>query len=344
VNSTCLPDPIHAYGFPRWKHPIVRQCFLGHNVIFLKRGTALPSQGTLVLWGMEAVPTGLVDTVKIIRLEDGFLRSVGLGADLMRSISWILDRSGIYYNTQASSDLEQILLTHAFDPALLDRAVALRARITVAGLTKYNTGATKWARPPSAKQVILVIGQVESDASIKFGAAQINTNMALLRAVREANPNACLLYKPHPDIVARLRLEGNDEKNAPQWCNEIITDVAISTLFDAVDEVHVITSLAGFEALLREKSVTCWGNPFYSGWGLTTDKAPTARPRRTLTLDALVAGTLIEYPLYLSRDGKRQISPEEALEELIAWRNEPRIPAWILGIYRIFLRIFAGVR
>ena len=34
-----------------------------------------------------------------------------------------------------------------------------------------------------------------------------------------------------------------------------------------VDEVHVNTSLAGFEALLRGKSVTTYGDPVLRGLG-----------------------------------------------------------------------------
>ena len=91
-------------------------------------------------------------------------------------------------------------------------------------------------------------------------------------------------------------------------------------LLMAVDEVHVLTSLAGFEALLRGKPVTCYGQPFYSGWGLTVDVIPNPREARRLSLDELVAGALIEYPIYLSRVSDALITPEQALDELLAWR------------------------
>ena len=90
----------------------------------------------------------------------------------------------------------------------------------------------------------------------------------------------------------------------------------------AVDEVHVLTSLAGFEALLRGKPVVCWGTPFYAGWGLTEDRAPTPRRSRVLSLDALVAGVLLLYPTYVSRTTGHFTTAERALEELQAWREE----------------------
>lgn len=113
----------------------------------------------------------------------------------------------------------------------------------------------------------------------------------------------------------------------------------MQVLLDAVDEVHVITSLAGFEALLRGRKVTCYGNPFYAGWGLTQDMAPLVRRTRRLSLDELVAGALILYPTYVSRTTGRFTTPERALEELLAWREQggSRMPLWRKGL-RMILR------
>jgi capsular polysaccharide export protein len=243
------------------------------------------------------------------------------------------------------SDLESILATQEFDASLLARAATLRERIVQTGLTKYNVGFRPWSRPTGAHSVILVPGQVESDASIAYGAPGEHSNMGLLRAVRGDNPKAYIVYKPHPDVHARLRRAGQDESEADQWCDEVVTDASMGDLLRVVDEVHVLTSLAGFEALLRGKVVTCHGQPFYSGWGLTHDLIPNIRRHRHLTLDALVAGALILYPLYLSRDGRRLISPEEALDSLLAWRQRSggKDPWW-QEIYRFFLRRIIGVR
>ncbi|MDD2741856.1 MAG: beta-3-deoxy-D-manno-oct-2-ulosonic acid transferase [Rhodocyclaceae bacterium] len=281
----------------------------------------------------------------IWRIEDGFLRSVGLGAELARPVSWVIDRRGIYYDAMVVSDLEYILSSASFDLALCARAAHLRGRIVAARLTKYNVGGLKWQRPVGVQRVILVPGQVESDASLAFGAPGERTNMGLLRRVREANPKAYVIYKPHPDVLARLRKEGADEQFAASWCDEVVTEVSLGDLLAEVDEVHVLTSLSGFEALLRGKPVTCYGQPFYSGWGLTIDILPHPRRQRKLSLDALVAGALIEYPLYLSRDGQCLISPEEALDSLLAWRERKGSKSpWWQGIYRFFLRLFIGVR
>ena len=271
----------------------------------------------------------------VIRLEDGFLRSVGLGADLVRPLSWVVDELGIYYDATAPSGLEHLLQNGVFASATLERAVNLRKRIVEYGLTKYNLGARQWHRPEMpGRRVILVPGQVETDASIRFGAPEIKSNMALLRAVRDAHPKAYVLYKPHPDVVAGLRKKGAGEGDARHWCNEIVVDAAMHSLIEAVDEVHVLTSLAGFEALLRGKKVVTYGQPFYAGWGLTQDMVPFARRTRRLSLDELVAGVLIEYPTYVSRTTKRYTTPERALDELLAWRQAgaSSLPWWRKGL------------
>ena len=60
-----------------------------------------------------------------------------------------------------------------------------------------------------------------------------------------------------------------------------------------------MTSLAGFEALLRGKPVWTYGRPFYAGWGLTHDALDFPRRDRRLDLDQLIAGALIAYPIYV---------------------------------------------
>lgn len=340
-----LPHLLHAYGFPRWKRPIVQQCFPGHRILFISKDQVVPPSACVLLWGMAPLPPGISSETGVLRLEDGFLRSVGLGADIVRPLSWVVDRQGLYYDATRPSDLELLLSTREFGDVLCTRAACLRERVVAGGVTKYNVGHRSWQRPRTADQVILVPGQVESDASLAYGAPAERSNMGLLRAVRQANPEAYLVYKPHPDVVARMRLQGMNEHEADHWCNEVATDVSMGDMLAAVDEVHVLTSLAGFEALLRGKSVTCHGQPFYSGWGLTRDEIPNPRRDRNLSLDELVAGVLIEYPLYLSRDGKHLITPEQALDTLLSWRRKTggRKPWW-LGIYRVFVRRIAGVR
>lgn len=321
MRSRFAPE-VHALGFSPWKRPIVEAFLAGSRVHFVKELSQVPAGATLAVWGRRAVPVAGQPhaPAQVLRLEDGFLRSVGLGADLVWPLSWVVDAQGLYYDASVPSGLEQLLSATEFTSALLARAAALRERILALGLTKYNVGTGHWQRPAGHARVILVPGQVESDASITYGAPLLRTNMALLRAVRRSAPDAWVVYKPHPDVLAQLRRSGVDEHEAHQHCNEVVTDVPMQSLLEVVDEVHVMTSLTGFEALLRGRHVRTYGCPFYAGWGLTEDMAPVPRRVRRLTLDALVAGTLILYPSYVDRQTRHFVTPEHALEALAQWR------------------------
>jgi capsular polysaccharide export protein len=317
-----LPKLVYAYRFSIAKRVSLRRFAAGSAVRFVRDIDGIPAGSTILVWGSLALPQGLPRNVAVVRVEDGFLRSVGLGAEFARPLSWVMDGRGIHYDAGRPSDLEHLLQTREWSASLLARAASLRERLVASGITKYSVGHAAWERPTRTARVVLVPGQVESDASLRFGAPGLSTNVGLLRAVRQACPNAYLVYKPHPDVSARLRAEGADEARAKDHCDAVITDVDMGELLMQVDEVHVLTSLTGFEALLRRKTVVCHGLPFYAGWGLTQDMLPMARRTRRLTLDELVAGSLIDYPGYIRRTDGEPASPERALDDLLAWRTK----------------------
>lgn len=327
------PAPaVKVLGFSPWKRSIVQDFLPGQRLAFVDRVDAVAPGETVAVWAgsplrpeIERRAADPHEDIRLLRIEDGFLRSVGLGAQLTRPLSWVVDSRGIYYDATRPSDLEHLLQTAAFDPALLDRAARLRERLVAADVSKYNVGSTRWAglsaARPAGRRVVLVAGQVESDASLHAGSPRVRSNLALLQAVRRIHPDDWLVYKPHPDVVAGLRRPGSDEAQASALCDEIVVDAPIGRLLDAVTDVHVMTSLTGFEALLRGRTVHCHGLPFYAGWGLTRDALPIARRTRRPGLDGLVAATLILYPRYASRRDGRPLQAEQALDELIAWKR-----------------------
>lgn len=329
------PPVTCALGFSLRKRPIVRRFAGGGKIRFVQKPDQITDNSLVAVWAsgpfgcsvsdeqMQVMAGQHQQKFSRIYLEDGFLRSVGLGADLVRPLSWVMDRQGIYYDASRPSELETMLQTQVFDDSLLQRAAAFRQRLVSSGLTKYNVGNRHWQRPAAAagKQLVLVAGQVETDAAIRLGAPGIKTNMALLQAARQLHPDAWLIYKPHPDVVAGLRNAGNQENQAVQWCDQIITDVSINVLLDAVDTVHVLSSLAGFEALIRHKKVVCHGLPFYSGWGLTQDMLVNTRRSRKRDINELVAATLLLYPRYVSRVTGKPCEAEQAFDELLSWRD-----------------------
>ncbi|WP_226779042.1 capsular polysaccharide biosynthesis protein [Oceaniglobus trochenteri] len=236
---------------------------------------------------------------RIRRVEDGFLRSRGLGANLVPPLSLVADDLGIYYDPTRPSRLEHLIAASVhLTPTEIEHSERLIRDICTLKLSKYNIGAGDFPHLEAGHR-ILVPGQVEDDASIRKGCGDCATNLDLLRRTREANPQAVILYKPHPDVETGLRAGRIEPETALLYASQIITGTDPVALISEVHEVWTMTSLLGFEALLRDVPVTTLGAPFYAGWGLTRDLGPvperrTARP----SLAQLVHATLIGYPRY----------------------------------------------
>jgi capsular polysaccharide export protein len=283
--------------------------------------------GAIAVWPSRA-PDGLYDLARragasVRQVEDGFLRSVGLGSDLLPPCSVVIDRRGVYYDPSRTSDLEAILAETDFTDAQRRRARGLIDRLVAHGLTKYNTGGGGYARP-AAVRVVLVPGQVEDDQSLSLGGADCQGNLDLLRRVREREPDAFVVYKPHPDVEAGNRVGAVEDSEVLLYANQIVRGVAMATLLDSVDAIHTLTSLTGFEALMRGREVIVHGQPFYAGWGLTQDLAPPPRRGRVLSLSELVAGTLILYPRYVDPVTGMLCSPEVLVERFSGQRVKHR--------------------
>lgn len=315
-------------NIPPVKHDVMRAFLAGPCSSFSAGGPA-PAGARLAAWAARpngAVRRALQQTPEqVVNIEDGFIRSVGLGSSFHPAASLVIDTRGIYYDPSAHSDLEIILGETAIDPALLARAAALRRRLVDLNLSKYNLEAPPLPafEAPPGRPVILATGQVENDASVIAGAGG-TSNLTFLERVRTANPDAFIIYKPHPDVVAGNRPGAVPPSRACAWADMVLTDGDTTACIEAVDEVHTLTSLTGFEALLREKTVAVYGWPFYAGWGLTRDLGPALRARpHVLSLDALVAGALILYPLYLDPVSWLPCDPETYLTRLQAVRSSP---------------------
>jgi capsular polysaccharide export protein len=251
-------------------------------------------------------------------LEDGFIRSTGLGANCVPPLSAIVDFSGVYFDPANPSDLETLLEYGAIGSTDCERAAALKERLVATGITKYGQGSKAISTAGNGQRRILVTGQVEDDRSILSGGKGLS-NLELLQRVRALESGAWIVYKPHPDVEAGHRNGFVPSTEALRYADEIQRDAPITALIDAVDGLHVITSLAGFEALLRGKPVTTHGVPFYAGWGLTRDLGDVP-PRRTRkrSLDELVAATLLLYPRYLDPITRLPCHAELLVERMAA--------------------------
>jgi len=312
-----------AVGFAFWKRPTVAPLLWdgGAGARFASRLKDVNPRSAVAVWKARTPPGFLTELERagtdLIEVEDGFIRSAGLGADCVPPLSIVVDRLGAHFDPLRPSELERLLENGHFPDELLGRARRLRELIVKSGVSKYGAGADSRQVQSAGRPVVLVPGQVEDDRAVLCGGGDVKTNLELLRRVREQRPDAFLLYKPHPDVEAGHRIGGVAQSECLRFADGIAGGEAIGALIDQADEVHVITSLAGFEALLRGKPVTTYGAPFYAGWGLTRDLGPIPN-RRTAkrTLDELVAAALLLYPRYLDPVTGLPCPPEVLIRRL----------------------------
>jgi capsular polysaccharide export protein len=271
-------------------------------------------------------------------MEDGFIRSRGLGSDFVGALSVALDDQGVYYDPSRPSRLETLIETTEATPAQLARAAALRSRIVEAGLSKYNLKGQAPADWPADRDILLVVGQVENDKSILLGCEpDLATNSALVEAARADHPDAFLVYRNHPDVLAGNR-PGRLEASALASVDASADGLDIIDCLNACRRVATLTSLTGFEALMRGKAVSVYGRPFYAGWGLTDDRLAFERRSRRATVDHLILAALIHYPLYVTPTGW-PCEAEDLVQALIAARDQPppkaprgQVQRWAAGI------------
>ncbi len=308
-----------ATGMRLWKRPRL-QGFFGQARALTFRddpgvadALAATTGRKLLIWAGKE-PESFTPTAPCLRVEDGFLRSRGLGAELVPPLSLVSDDRGIYYDPSRPSRLDA-LVAGPLPPGGAERAEALLARLRAEGLSKYNLAAAPLPALPEGHR-ILVPGQVEDDASILKGAGEVRSNLDLLRATRAANPLAVVIYKPHPDVVAGLRPGAIEAYHLHGLADLVLAEADPAALLAEVQEVWTMTSLMGFEALIRGVAVTCLGAPFYAGWGLTRDLGPVPSWRGQADLTSLAHAALIAYPRYWDPVGRRPCPPEVALDRL----------------------------
>lgn len=261
----------------------------------------LPDADRFLVWSRKQEPPPAF-AARTSRVEDGFIRSRGLGASFNFPYSWVIDPTGIYFDASAPSRLEE-LLEKGFVPGDAKAARELIDLLREKRLTKYNLATNSIALDPKivrGRRVLLVPGQVEADASIAYGSPEIQSNLALLRRVRELEPDACIIFKAHPDLVAGARHGKVLPPGYAEACDLAVTDGNVLDWLDLCDEVHTMTSTVGFEALIRGVPVVTYGMPFYAGWGLTRDLLACPRRTRRITLEDLVCGALLHYPRYFN--------------------------------------------
>ena len=325
--------PVVCLGIPRWKRRAITAMLDGPAgapafVRSVGEAKALAKQrnAAIAAWGTTAItvrPRIEAEGIACIAIEDGFLRSAGLGAAFVQPLSLVFDSRGIYFDPSRPSDIEHMLETCDLPEGDRGRASQLCRRILADRITKYTLRPLAAALPdvPAGREVVLVAGQVADDAAIEFGRlpgfeAGTNINAELLARARASHPDAYVIFKPHPDVEDMGRKGALGRAHEAGLADYIARRTPLDALFPLCNRVEVYSSLTGFEALLRGIPVTTHGLPFYAGWGLTRDHAHTGRRHRQRSLDELAAVALIRYPRYWDPESGLVCPPEVAIDRI----------------------------
>ena len=316
-QDACSSKPLAVlWAFARWKWEFIPAFLPEYRVLFAdkknnweKKRKILDNSRdlTFIVWGYQAPPDVIAYAemrgIQLYYMEDGFIRSADLGCKHTLPYSLTLDRQGMYFDATRPSDLEYLLSTYDFSqsPELMSASRQLMAVMKALRVSKYNVGEpadVALMLGPKQRYRILVVGQLESDASLSYGLANSWSNLGLLQKARSDYPEAEIIYRPHPDTL-HLRREDSMVFQHDDFYRIYSDPVILADLFDQVDHVYTMTSLSGMEALIHGLTVTVVGMPFYAGWGLTHDLQQSERRTRTLTLDELFCGVYILYPRYI---------------------------------------------
>ncbi len=283
------------------------------------------SASVIVVWGrrswsyQKGIEIARKINAAVWTIEDGFIRSVGLGKDGFQPLSLVVDKRGIYFDAFTSSDLEQLILREVDDPV---RAAAAMSYIRKFKLSKYNHAPAVPISTHVGQRNVLVVDQTCGDQSIALGGADEQVFELMLTQACNDHPDAMIWVKTHPDVSVKKRT-GYLTHVQPTAQIQLLTQAMNPlALLEQMDEVYVVSSQLGFEALIMGKTVHCFGVPWYAGWGLTDDgAAPLAvlngRRGQPRTLSQLFSAAYFHYARYVNPDTGLRCELEEAMRWIV---------------------------
>ena len=316
----------------------------------IKKGILQENHAKIVVWGyryQEDIQKILDQKIiPTIRIEDGFIRSFGLGKDFIPPFSLVFDKGNLYYNAsdKNASDVHHLLQEKPI-PYLEKIGNDILEAIRKDNITKYNIDHYCSVSFKTDKTILCVIGQVPNDASLQYGGLpeHIKNNTDLLKYARQHFPDHFILFKPHPDIMAG-HVEGEDLAQIEKYADKVDLDHSLTSLIDASDHILTMTSLAGLEAIIRHKKVTVLGKPFYKGYGFCEGEQQT-----NMSLAHFIYKIYCDYPLYIdggkgayghaksiiSKILRQKKAIENPLRHIhlshIVWKRLYQIKKWVFG-------------
>lgn len=286
-------------------------------------------------WGVASTPRKDKQRImaralgrQVLHIEDGFIRSVGIGLSGEPTLSIIIDDRTAYYDATRPSRLSARLESGP-DLTAAERERAQRVRNLIVGqrISKYNHAPDRpVALAGTHERRVLVVDQRFGDRSVEPGLAGEASFDAMLDDARALPDTVGIVVKQHPDAIGggkgayftKERLEAHGLLSRAVL---IDFDVNPHALFDVVDDVWVVTSGLGFEAVLAGKSVRCYGMPFYAGWGVTEDRLSVPFRTRRRDVEDILHAAYIEFSRYYSPKLQQACEVEDVIDYIAGMRQ-----------------------
>lgn len=265
----------------------------------------------------------------VMTLEDGFVRSFGLGVAGAPALSAVADDLGVHYDASAPSRIEAMLEAGGWEsPALFARWRAVAAEMRRLRISKYTIA----AEPSSAAAAVLAgppfvlcVDQTAGDASVALGGADAGSFRRMLQAARDENKGLPIVVKTHPDVATGLRRGLVDPADAAAVGATILGEALDPwLLLERAARVYTVTSQMGLEALLAGLPVRCFGLPFFAGWGATQDETGSPRRTRRRSAEEILACAYLLYARYADPATGEPTTLEATVATIVAWRDAAR--------------------
>ncbi|WP_454915931.1 capsular polysaccharide export protein, LipB/KpsS family [Xanthobacter sediminis] len=256
----------------------------------------------------------------VVVLEDGLIGAPGTAL--------ILDDTAAYYDAATGSRLERWL---AAGPELSAKERA-RARRAITEIVSQQVTKGSHAAPLTqaigieGRRKVLVVDQPTDDPAVLRGLASGASFEQMLQDVVAGHQDCdiILLQHPNPAKAENASYLASDKLSAVGRIDDIHTlplDTNPYAVLDKVDEVFVVSSHVGFEALMAGKTVHCYGAPFYAGWGLTKDRVPVKRRNRSRTIEDVFHAAYILHSRYYDPRSNGVVELEEAIARAVESRD-----------------------
>jgi Capsule polysaccharide biosynthesis protein len=192
-------------------------------------------------------------------------------------------------------------------------ALLERARLARCELIASRIGGSWWGQGalPGGDGIAVVDGET-SNAS-----RSVPVLRAMLAAALAENPAQKVVVLVPPG------LRGSELHRAAirDGCNVVTGPVDSWAAVERADRVYTTGGEIGFLALLADCDVHCFGDAFYSGWGITRDASNVALRPFLRGIDEIFAGACLVATRYLDPYRQKRASFEDIASMLADWRK-----------------------